>query len=102
MIQIEEEDLKTKKLLQEIDKENKEIDQQFETIQSKVGDKISLEDQYNTLKQNHEKDLVYMDSIESEISKLEEKNQQIVSNYTKKKKRIANKRTRSRHENKRI
>ena len=85
MIQIEEEDLKTKKLLQEIDKENKEIDQQFETIQSKVGDKISLEDQYNTLKQNHEKDLVYMDSIESEISKLEEKNQQIVSNYTKKK-----------------
>ena len=85
MIQLEEEDLKTKKLLQEIDKENKEIDQQFETIQSKVGDKISLEDQYNTLKQNHEKDLVYMDSIESEISKLEEKNQQIVSNYTKKK-----------------
>lgn len=85
MIQIEEEELKTKKLIKEIEKETEEINQQFETIQSEIGNKIALSENFETMKQNNEKDLVYIDSIESEISKLEKKNQDLILEYTEKK-----------------
>ena len=85
MIQIEEEELKTKKLIKEIEKETEEINEQFETIQSEIGNKIALSENFETMKQNNEKDLVYIDSIESEISKLEKKNQDLILEYTEKK-----------------